>query len=251
MTIDILGGEKGGTGKTAFATNLAVCLAIAGQRVLLWDADPQRSAIDWYNARAARADFAALPQFTCRATTAALEPKERGVELFNGLRTHAKEFDHIVVDCAGAETPELYYALCAGHRLWTPMVPSIADLRTAEGIEALVAKVRDKGNRALRATVVLNQCSNRLDADSYVRRARELLAEKLKLMKVARTPVAHRRPVYAAFWDHLTVPELLLSKDRRQRQAAKKAGDEVWALFEEITGTPRPVEESRGKRRAA
>jgi chromosome partitioning protein len=39
--IILIGGEKGGTGKTTVATNLSACLASAGRDVLLVDADRQ------------------------------------------------------------------------------------------------------------------------------------------------------------------------------------------------------------------
>mgnify|MGYP002374079782 FL=1 len=39
--------QKGGSGKTTLATNIAHALKLSGESVLLVDADPQGSARDW------------------------------------------------------------------------------------------------------------------------------------------------------------------------------------------------------------
>ena len=43
----LVGGEKGGSGKTTIAINLAHCHMLDGYKVLLVDSDPQGSARDW------------------------------------------------------------------------------------------------------------------------------------------------------------------------------------------------------------
>ena len=52
--IVLIGSEKGGTGKSTIACNLAVALALAGRDVVIIDADPQSSAARWSERRAAQ-----------------------------------------------------------------------------------------------------------------------------------------------------------------------------------------------------
>ncbi|MGC8703773.1 MAG: AAA family ATPase, partial [Thiomonas sp.] len=50
MKIIALLNEKGGTGKSTVATNLASALHLRGRRVVLVDADPQGTTRDWRSA---------------------------------------------------------------------------------------------------------------------------------------------------------------------------------------------------------
>jgi chromosome partitioning protein len=49
--IVVVGGTKGGTGKSTIATNLAVMFASRGRDVLLVDADEQETSVDFTNMR--------------------------------------------------------------------------------------------------------------------------------------------------------------------------------------------------------
>jgi len=51
MSIVLFGGEKGGTGKTTLATNMAAMLALKGRDVLLLDTDRQGTASFWATIR--------------------------------------------------------------------------------------------------------------------------------------------------------------------------------------------------------
>ena len=51
--------QKGGVGKTTLAIHTAAAFALAGRDVVLVDADPQASALDWFEARQRRLEGAA------------------------------------------------------------------------------------------------------------------------------------------------------------------------------------------------
>ncbi len=51
MSIILIGGEKGGTGKTTLAVNLAALRALTGRDVLVIDTDIQASASYWAQTR--------------------------------------------------------------------------------------------------------------------------------------------------------------------------------------------------------
>ena len=73
MAVISLLNQKGGAGKTTLAVHIAAVLAGRG-RVLLVDADPQGSALDWTAQRAAEAAFpvVGLPKPTLHRELSAL-----------------------------------------------------------------------------------------------------------------------------------------------------------------------------------
>lgn len=77
MKIIAIINEKGGTGKSTIATNLACALHRQGKRVVLIDADPQGTATDW---RAASPEGADLPAVVAVDRPQELEAALRGLE---------------------------------------------------------------------------------------------------------------------------------------------------------------------------
>jgi chromosome partitioning protein len=151
----LLGGEKGGTGKTTIATNLAALRAAAGYDVLLIDTDRQGTAAAWCQIRA---EDPRLPRITC-------------VQLFGknvqtGLRDLAGRYQEVVIDAGGRDAVELRSALVGADCLYIPIQPSQFDVWTLEHMQELVMTAHGF-NPTLAAFVLLTRVpTNPLIADT-------------------------------------------------------------------------------------
>src|SRR6188768_2160029 len=85
--IILIGGEKGGTGKSTVATNLSAGLALASRDVLLVDADRQGTARWWCDRRQETDGLAAV------------QCVQRYGRLNGVVRDMASRFDDVVIDC--------------------------------------------------------------------------------------------------------------------------------------------------------
>ena len=123
MIIGVLN-QKGGVGKTTLSVNIAAALAHGGARVLLIDADPQGSALDWSAAREGD------PLFSVVGLPRASIHKEIG-EIGKG-------YDHIVIDGPPRVTDLARSAIMASDVVLIPVQPSPYDIWAADEIVKLV-----------------------------------------------------------------------------------------------------------------
>ena len=123
MIIGVLN-QKGGVGKTTIAIHIAAALAQEGRRVLLIDADPQGSALDW---EAARND---APLFTVMG-----KPK---ASLHRDIETHASHYDDVVIDGPPRVYDVARSAVLASDVVLVPVQPSPYDVWAAKEIVDLI-----------------------------------------------------------------------------------------------------------------
>lgn len=116
--------QKGGVGKTTLSINLAAALVFEGARVLLIDADPQGSSLDWAAAR--HGD----PLFSVVGLPRATIHKEIG--------TIAHGYDHIVIDGPPRVTDLARSAIMASDVVVIPIQPSPYDVWAAEEVVKLI-----------------------------------------------------------------------------------------------------------------
>lgn len=144
MPIYVIGGQKGGTGKSTIATNLTVALTRRGRTALLVDTDRQQTASNWSDVREANRELAPI-------TTMSKTGK-----LFQALQDLASHYDDVIVDAGGFDSVELRMALVAADCLYSPVQASQSDLWTLEAMCKLVGEARELNPR-LRALLVLSR----------------------------------------------------------------------------------------------
>lgn len=142
--IILIGGEKGGTGKTTVATNLSACLASAGRDVLLVDADRQGTARWWCDRRQDAEGVAAV------------QCVQRYGKLSGAVRDMASRFDDVVIDCGGQDSNELRSAMLVAEIMFIPVQASILDLVTLHHVAELVESAQVT-NQELRAHVFISR----------------------------------------------------------------------------------------------
>lgn len=210
--IILIGGEKGGTGKTTLATNLAAMRALAGHDVLLIDSDPQGSANYWAQNRD---ELSIQPRVAC--------VQKFGKGLAMEVKDLALRYQDIILDAGGRDSVELRSALIVVDKVYLPIQPSQFDVWTLNSMNALVETAKGF-NPTLQAKVIISRASTNPSVQES-EETRKLLAdfpnlEPLEL--IIRDRIAYRK----AAKEGLAVTEL------KPKEA--KASEEMTALYNEI-----------------
>ncbi|REL25169.1 chromosome partitioning protein ParA [Thalassotalea euphylliae] len=142
----LVGGEKGGSGKSCLAQNIAVYFAKHKNAIVLMvDCDPQRTTSDWIQARNTDPS---LPAINC-------------IQLYgkirNDLLSLSQHYDYVVVDCGGQDNLALRAAMSVADHVVIPLRPKRRDLKTVPHMEDMLSTCKMVNPKML-ASFVITQC---------------------------------------------------------------------------------------------
>jgi chromosome partitioning protein len=211
--IIVVGGIKGGSGKTTVATNLAVMRSAAGRDLLLIDADDQETA----------SDFTILRNERMTGGAGYTSIKLTGPAVPETLRL-ADKYADIIIDTGGRDTTSQRAALSVAHCLLVPFVPRSFDVWTLEKVGALVGEMR-AANPGLVAYTFLNRADPRGQDNEEAAAALQDTAE----LRFLDTPLGARKAFSNAAAQGTAVTEL--------KPPDPKACDEMMMLYRYLFDT--------------
>lgn len=213
--IVLIGGEKGGAGKTTIATNLAALRTSIQKETLLVDTDRQSTSSFWCSVREEKKGD--VPRVS------SIQKYEKAVR--TEVKELSKKFQDIIIDAGGRDSPELRGSLLVCDKAIFPLRPSQFDLWTLGRLNVLVETAREI-NESLEAYVAVNMASpnpNVKEADGM----KDLVKEFTQLSIL--TTIVYERIVYRrAALEGMGVVEY--------KPEDSKAVNEVVSLYEEIYG---------------
>lgn len=158
----LVGGEKGGSGKSCLAQNLAVYFARDKDAIVLMvDCDPQRTTSDWIQARNTDPS---LPAINC-------------IQLYGKIRNDLlslnQHYDYVIVDCGGQDNLALRAAMSVADHVIIPLRPKRRDLKTVPHMEDMLSTCKMVNPKML-ASFVITQCPSLPNQAGRILEAKEV-----------------------------------------------------------------------------
>jgi len=206
----LIGGEKGGTGKSTIATNIAVNLAHQQQEVVIIDCDPQGTATKWLSRR--NKLFPNLPKvFSIQKTG----------DIYDTSIDMSHRYKYVIIDAGGRDSEELRTAMVACNKMYIPLKASQPDIETSNHIIQLIKLAKTLNPKLLALTMISMAPTNHVlkeDQEAI------LLLSKLNIAKTSNV-IIHERKVYR---DAIADGKGVMEYDNI------KAKNEIIQLLEEI-----------------
>ena len=143
--IIVIGGIKGGSGKTTIATNLTVLRASTGKKVLLVDADEQKSSSSWSQQR--EMEGLDTPWVTIQLS---------GSSIRSQIQKLIHDYDDIIIDVGGRDTSSQRSSLICADVFIVPFQPRSFDIWTIGDVRNLINDASSL-NEKLKSFALINR----------------------------------------------------------------------------------------------
>lgn len=217
----LIGGQKGGTGKSTIATNLATMCRIAGFDTMLVDCDKQQTSLN-YTARRTAKEL--QPQLICS--------KLSGNQIHVQIEDFAAKYDIVVIDVGGQDSEELRAAMitkCVS-KVIVPIQAGYFDLETLVMMDDLI-RVSKIYNPNLDAFAVVNRAPTHKKV-TIAEEAIEFIENELEHLNIMRC-IVHDRISYGY---SVAKGQCVFEYELNNSSRDTKSSFEMQNLFKEVFG---------------
>jgi chromosome partitioning protein len=220
MTVILIGGTKGGTGKTTIATNMAVECINRGEDTIFMDCDRQQSASNWVSVRDShRKETKNLKGLPCI--------QKYGNNVNEAILSLKKKYKNVIIDAGGFDSAELRSALTTVDKFYTPFSPTQTDIWGLANLDQVIAWAKPY-NKKLEPKVFINLADPNPNVKTLEKTKKILKDAKTQCIKLCDVVIYRRISFVHAIPQGRGVSEL--------DSTDMKAVNEVRSLYNEIFG---------------
>lgn len=161
--IFVVGGTKGGPGKSTVAQQIAVCLKVKKKKkVYITDIDIQRTTTSWCEDRRQNEDLELIPFAYVQD------------DIIKHLKSLQGRAEFVVVDAGGFDSEIQRQAMLMADVIIIPLRPKRRDLKSLRDIDPIIDNVRNVNDK-VKVRAVMNQCPALPSQVSRILAAKEIV----------------------------------------------------------------------------
>ncbi|EPL1868656.1 AAA family ATPase [Enterobacter hormaechei] len=161
--IIVVGGTKGGPGKSTVAQQIAVCLKVKKKKKThVTDIDIQRTTTSWCEDRRQNEDLELIPFAYVQD------------DIVKHIKSLKGRYDYVVIDAGGFDSEIQRQAMLLADFIIIPLRPKRRDLKSLRDIDPIIDNVRNV-NETVKIRGVVNQCPSLPSQASRILAAKEIV----------------------------------------------------------------------------